>query len=82
MISFRPVRALTSVALFVAIASVSTLGACGTEEGTACDRIAEACHDKDTGSGKPHDCHEAVEAAGVTEAECAALEVDCLAACE
>lgn len=82
MATFRSFRALSSVGLFLAVASLSSLGACDAEDETACTRIADACHDKDTGSGKPHDCHEAVEAAGVTESECAALEVDCLEACK
>jgi len=56
--------------------------ACSSAPPAACERITEACHPKDTGSGKPHDCHEAAEAASATEASCAALEADCLAACK
>jgi len=48
----------------------------------SCERIIEACHEKDTGSGEPHDCHESAEAAGVTDAECAEIEESCLLACE
>lgn len=77
----RPVRTLfVALSLLLGIGTL-TLSACDTSAEGACDRIAEACHDKDTGSGKPHDCHEAVEASTATEASCAALETECLAAC-
>lgn len=46
----------------------------------SCERIAEACHDKDTGSGVPHDCHEFSES-GATDEQCAEKEDDCLAGC-
>ena len=70
--------------LMLAIAITTLLIAgCGGGDPNAgsCDRIAEACHDLDTGSGEPHDCHEAAEAAGATDASCAAIEESCLAAC-
>jgi hypothetical protein len=74
-------RLAPALAVFVALGSLLLLPACETEV-SSCETIAEACHDKDTGSGKPHDCHEATEKAGVTDAECDALETDCLAACK
>jgi hypothetical protein len=64
-----------SIALFV------LLPACSNSNEGACERIAEACHDKDTGSGAAHDCHVSVEAESATDESCAAQEDDCLAAC-
>jgi hypothetical protein len=74
-----PLRVLSALS-FSLVVGVVALAGCGDAD-SSCERIAEACHDLDTGSGKPHECHEAAEKAGVTEAECAALETDCLAAC-
>jgi hypothetical protein len=48
----------------------------------SCERIVEACHPKDTGSGAPHDCHEFAEGADVTDDACAVKEDDCLTACQ
>lgn len=67
--------------MFLFIACVSALAACDSEAGS-CERVVEACHPKDTGSGKPHDCHEAAEADGVTDATCAETEDECLEACK
>jgi hypothetical protein len=56
---------------------------CGSSSNAgSCERIVEACHDKDTGSGEPHDCHEAAEAADATDDTCADIEDSCLAACK
>ena len=41
--------------------------------------IAEACHDKDTGSGPAHECHEFSEAS--TDEKCSEKEDDCLSSC-
>lgn len=82
MSTLRAVRSLSAIATLVAVAAIAALPACDTADEGACDRIAEACHEKDTGSGKPHDCHESAEASTATEESCAALEADCLAACK
>ncbi|MBK8254214.1 MAG: hypothetical protein IPK82_16295 [Polyangiaceae bacterium] len=66
-------------AFFLAL-GMFILAACGTSNEGSCERIAEACHDKDTGSGEPHDCHETSESS--TDDQCAEIEADCLAACE
>ncbi|MFO0613479.1 MAG: hypothetical protein U0414_12860 [Polyangiaceae bacterium] len=76
----KNLRLAPALALFLGLASVQLI-ACETEAGS-CERVVEACHPKDTGSGKPHDCHEAAEAAGVTDAECAKTEDECLEACK
>lgn len=73
-------RVAASLSLLLSV-SVLALPGCNSEEGS-CDRIVEACHPKDTGSGKPHDCHESAEATTATDAECAKIEDDCLTACE
>jgi hypothetical protein len=68
----------------IKIAAVSCLLAvagCTSEEG-ACERIVEACHEADPGSGPIHDCHEDAEAPGVTDAICAEREDDCHELCE
>jgi hypothetical protein len=71
-----------SIAMIAMIALIEAgCGGSGVNPGT-CEEIAEACHDKDTGSGEPHDCHEAAEAEGATEASCAAIADACFAACE
>ncbi len=66
---------LAPLALF-ALAQVG----CTDDEGS-CERIVDACHDKDTGAGEPHDCHEFGEANEGDDAACAEREDDCLAAC-
>ena len=66
----------------IAAAALLALGCGGNSNEGSCERIAEACHDKDTGSGEPHECHEAAEAEGVTDDTCAEIEADCLAACK
>jgi hypothetical protein len=65
----------------VALCLSSSLASCSDNEGS-CERIVEACHEKDTGSGEPHECHEFAEAEGRSDDECADREDDCLAACE
>jgi len=69
--------------LFVLMtAALLGLAGCGgsSNEGS-CERIAEACHDKDTGAGKPHECHESAEG-DATDDSCAVIEDDCVAACQ
>ena len=73
-------RMVAIVALALA-AGPSALVGCGDDPAGSCDRIAEACHDQDSGSGTAHDCHEAVEAEDATDESCAELEEDCVAAC-
>lgn len=50
----------------------------------SCDAIIEACHPLDNqGDESPiHQCHEAAEAEGVTEASCAAKKAECLGICK
>ena len=45
-----------------------------------CETITEACHHFDTGSGKPHDCHELAH--DDNAATCKAQLTECLAACK
>lgn len=66
----------------VAMTALLAAGCGGSSNDGSCERIVEACHAKDTGSGEPHDCHEAAEAADATDDACAAIEESCLAACE
>ena len=65
-----------------ALALLVTAGCGGSSSEGSCERIVEACHDKDTGSGEPHDSHESAEAASATDDECAKIEDACLAACK
>ncbi len=58
------------------------VGCGGSSNEGSCERIVEACHEKDMGSGEPHECHESAEAADVTDDACAEIEADCLAACK
>jgi hypothetical protein len=48
----------------------------------SCERIVEACHDADQGSGAAHDCHELAEADGATDESCAEKEDECVTACK
>lgn len=68
-------------ALSALAASTFSLTGCDDDPAGSCERIVEACHEKDTGSGVAHDCHEAAEAEGATDEACADLEEDCLAGC-
>lgn len=81
MIQSHKVRAFSAGAFFLVAGCFVALPACESEGGS-CERVIEACHDKDMGTGKPHECHEGAEAAGVTDATCALTEDECLAACE
>jgi len=69
---------LTALLLALAV----TCAACGEDTEGACDRIAEACHDVDTGSGPAFECHTFAEAEGVTDAQCAEKEDECHESCE
>jgi hypothetical protein len=58
--------------------AIFALPACTSDDGS-CERIVEACHELDPGSGPIHDCHEFAEEA--TDEACVDREDDCLAAC-
>lgn len=72
-------------------ASILALTACGGgEPGTdagehsgseSCQRIIDACHEVDPGTGPIHECHETGHDVGTDEA-CAPIEADCVAMCE
>lgn len=66
----------------LAAAALVAAGCGGDSNEGSCERVYEACHEKDTGSGKPHECHEAAEEEGVTDDACAAIEDECLEACK
>jgi hypothetical protein len=70
-----------TVARTIALIACTTLAAAcsGKDVEGSCERIAEACHDKDTGSGPAHECHEFSESS--TDDQCAEKEDDCLASC-
>lgn len=73
---------MKNLMLGVAATALLIAGCGGSPNAGSCERIAEACHEKDTGSGEPHDCHESAEAEGATDDTCAEIEAACLAACE
>jgi len=65
----------------LSLASSCLLGGCGGDDRPAeCEEIVEACHEVDTGSGMPHECHEGAES-DWTKEMCVAMRGDCLAAC-
>lgn len=68
-------------ALLLALGLAITVTGCSNDEEGSCERIVEACHEKDTGTGKPHECHEMAESSG-DDAACYEDEDDCLAACQ
>jgi len=82
---------MRTFALLLCICGIATFIACKSDDDDhthpaagsfpACEEIAEACHPLDTGSGKPHECHEDSEAA-TAEATCTAMKAECLAACQ
>lgn len=76
MPAIKPSLVFASLVLAVACASCSSADVKGS-----CERIAEACHEKDTGSGEPHECHEFAEG-GATDEACSEKEDDCLEACK
>ncbi len=47
----------------------------------SCQRIIDACHDVDPGTGEAHECHETAHDEGTAEA-CDPIEAACVAACE
>jgi hypothetical protein len=57
---------------------------CSDDEGIAaeCQAIVDLCHDKDTGSGVPHDCHELAEDPATTADQCIAKKAECDTACK
>lgn len=63
----------------LAVFALAPLG-CADDEGS-CERIVEACHEKDTGACEPHDCHEFAEEHEGDDAACAEREDSCLSAC-
>jgi hypothetical protein len=75
-------------AFSVALAFVIVVGCSDDKKTTeagdppSCAAIVEACHPLDKGTGPIHDCHEAAEAEGVTEATCAAKKTECLSTCK
>ncbi len=72
---------MVSLARTIALVACATLiAACSKDVEGSCERIAEACHEKDPGSGPVHECHEFSE--GTTDEKCAEKEDDCLATCE
>jgi hypothetical protein len=71
---------MSRMCMLAALALCLLQPGCSSDEG-ACERIVEACHDADTGSGKPHECHEFAEEASATDEACADREDDCLEAC-
>ncbi len=50
-------------------------------EPTSCQRIIDACHDVDPGTGMAHECHETAHDDG-TAAACDPIADECVAACE
>jgi len=72
---------MKTILFVIAAVALLSLSGCGSSSEGSCERIVEACHSKDTGSGEPHDCHETAEA-GATDDACAEIEDACLAACE
>lgn len=63
-----------------AVALAFGIFGCSKDNTGSCERIVEACHEKDMGSGPEHECHEYAEG-GATDDECAARESDCLSSC-
>jgi hypothetical protein len=57
---------------------------CSDEEGIApeCQALIDLCHDKDMGTGVPHECHEFGEDPASTSVQCAAKKTECDAACK
>lgn len=72
-------HALSVVSMLTLTFLAST--ACKDDPVGSCERIVEACHELDTGSGLAHDCHELAEAADATDAKCSEKEDECLAGC-
>lgn len=59
----------------------SQVGCGGDNTEGACERIAEACHDKDTGAGPAFECHELAEASTTNDDACAEQEQECTDVC-
>jgi hypothetical protein len=72
---------LLSLGTLLFSALVLFSAACGDDVEGSCERIAEACHPLDTGSGVAHDCHELAEAEDATDESCAESEDECLDGC-
>lgn len=74
--------------LFVALSLIACGDGGGADAGTdahapgseSCQRIVDACHEVDPGTGPIHDCHETAHDVGTDEA-CAPIETSCVAMC-
>lgn len=69
------------VIALIALISALAIGCGGGEEEGSCERISEACHNADEGSGKPYECHELAEGDSGDEA-CYEEEDACMEACQ
>lgn len=67
--------------LAVLALAASQAGCGGENTAGACERIAEACHDKDTGDGPAYECHELAEAGDANDDACAEQEQECTDVC-
>jgi hypothetical protein len=54
---------------------------CGDDEKKECEAIIEACHEKDTGSGEIHECHENAESTWSKD-QCVSNSARCLSLCK
>ncbi len=76
----RPIHG-SSVVIAAFALLVGGISGCDEDPAGTCDRIIEACHEKDTGSGPEHDCHEFAESDGANDETCSEREEQCLADC-
>lgn len=82
------------LAAFAALAAVCLAPACSSEDDHGhggddhgailpeCKVITDACHEKDTGEGPAHDCHEFAHDPDTTAEQCMAKQTECLDACK
>ncbi|HEY8432444.1 MAG TPA: hypothetical protein VIL20_28935 [Sandaracinaceae bacterium] len=67
--------------------AVLSLLALGCDDGShhdgaeSCQRIIDACHDVDPGTGEAHECHQTAHDEGTAEA-CDPIEAMCIAVCQ
>lgn len=59
----------------------ATSGATAPGAAPACSAIHAACEPHEAEGGVAKECHDLGEAPGSTEAQCAAKQADCMAAC-